>query len=67
MEVHQVRQTINPNIGSTEDFEKWFSIALSKQTGGENVQLSEEEQLLIINRLHQVLRPFLLRRVKKVS
>lgn len=26
--------------------------------------LSEEEQLLIINRLHQVLRPFLLRRVK---
>lgn len=27
-------------------------------------ELSEEEQLLIINRLHQVLRPFLLRRVK---
>lgn len=27
--------------------------------------LSEEENLLIINRLHQVLRPFLLRRVKK--
>ena len=29
------------------------------------MQLTEEEQLLIINRLHQVLRPFLLRRVKK--
>jgi len=27
--------------------------------------LNEEEQLLIINRLHQVLRPFLLRRIKK--
>lgn len=27
--------------------------------------LTEEENLLIINRLHQVLRPFLLRRVKK--
>lgn len=27
-------------------------------------ELSEEEQLLVINRLHQVLRPFLLRRVK---
>ena len=26
--------------------------------------MSEEEELLIINRLHQVLRPFLLRRVK---
>lgn len=29
------------------------------------MELSEEEQLLIINRLHQILRPFLLRRVKK--
>ena len=28
-------------------------------------ELSEEERLLVINRLHQVLRPFLLRRVKK--
>jgi len=28
-------------------------------------QLNEEEQLLVINRLHQVLRPFLLRRIKK--
>jgi ATP-dependent helicase STH1/SNF2 len=41
-------------------------MALSKSTASnENVQLTEEEQLLIINRLHQVLRPFLLRRVKK--
>jgi len=31
----------------------------------EALELSEEEQLLIINRLHQILRPFLLRRVKK--
>ena len=31
----------------------------------EKVELNEEEQLLIINRLHQVLQPFLLRRVKK--
>lgn len=30
----------------------------------EAMELSEEEQLLIINRLHQILRPFLLRRVK---
>ena len=29
-----------------------------------NFDLSEEEQLLVINRLHQVLRPFLLRRIK---
>ena len=30
-----------------------------------DVGINEEEQLIIINRLHRVLRPFLLRRVKK--
>lgn len=29
------------------------------------MELNEEEQLLIIKRLHKVLRPFLLRRLKK--
>lgn len=39
---------------------------ITKSTGGdESGQLTEEEKLLIINRLHQVLRPFLLRRIKK--
>ena len=39
---------------------------LEKLGGSEaDVGLNEEERLLIINRLHQVLRPFLLRRVKK--
>ena len=52
-------------FNSSDDFEKWFSMAIAKNTGGEEVQLNEEEKLLIINRLHQVLRPFLLRRVKK--
>ena len=35
-----------------------------KEKENQIFELSEEEQLLIINRLHQVLRPFLLRRVK---
>lgn len=48
-----------------DDFEKWFLLPISKSMGNENVSLTEEEKLLIINRLHQVLRPFLLRRVKK--
>ncbi|KAJ1561543.1 hypothetical protein HK096_004304 [Nowakowskiella sp. JEL0078] len=33
--------------------------------GQEKIDLNEEEQLLIIKRLHKVLRPFLLRRLKK--
>ena len=62
-------------FSSCEDFQKWFDKALSKSyaTGNkqmtdeerEAMELSEEEQLLIINRLHQILRPFLLRRIKK--
>ena len=50
---------------SCDDFEKWFSMPLNKLSSEKETQLNEEEQLLIINRLHQVLRPFLLRRVKK--
>ena len=60
---------------SCEEFKNWFDKPLSKMhnTGNSKVSvdekkaldLTEEEQLLLINRLHQVLRPFLLRRVKK--
>ena len=52
-------------FNSCDEFEKWFGLAVNKYTGDKEAQLTEEEQLLIINRLHQVLRPFLLRRVKK--
>jgi len=52
-------------FNSCDEFEKWFGLAVSKDTGDKEAQLTEEEQLLIINRLHQVLRPFLLRRIKK--
>ena len=33
--------------------------------GAGQVELNEEETILIIRRLHKVLRPFLLRRLKK--
>jgi len=61
-------------FSSCDEFKKWFDRPLTKVhvattnklTNDEKqaFELSEEEQLLIINRLHQVLRPFLLRRVK---
>eukprot|EP00698_Gefionella_okellyi_P009866 TRINITY_DN2530_c0_g1_i3.p1 TRINITY_DN2530_c0_g1~~TRINITY_DN2530_c0_g1_i3.p1 ORF type:complete len:1174 (+),score=207.58 TRINITY_DN2530_c0_g1_i3:3464-6985(+) len=47
---------------SADDFENWFNAPFA--TMGERVDLTEEEQLLVIHRLHQVLRPFLLRRLK---
>merc|ERR1712226_523524 len=44
-------------------FEQWFNAPFA--ITGEKVELNEEETLLIIRRLHKVLRPFLLRRLKK--
>ncbi|CAL4895736.1 unnamed protein product [Urochloa decumbens] len=51
---------ILPNIfNSSHNFEEWFNAPFAC-----DVSLNDEEQLLIIHRLHQVLRPFLLRRKK---
>merc|ERR1712038_1591774 len=44
-------------------FEQWFNAPFA--ITGEKVELNEEETILIIRRLHKVLRPFLLRRLKK--
>ncbi|OWA53406.1 Transcription activator BRG1 [Hypsibius exemplaris] len=48
---------------SVATFETWFNAPFA--TTGEKVELNEEETILIIRRLHKVLRPFLLRRLKK--
>ncbi|CAI9118550.1 OLC1v1020137C1 [Oldenlandia corymbosa var. corymbosa] len=52
-----------PNIfNSIENFEEWFNAPfMDKKT---SIALTEEEELLIIRRLHQVIRPFILRRRK---
>merc|ERR1719483_775863 len=44
-------------------FETWFNAPFAMT--GEKAELKEEETILIIRRLHKVLRPFLLRRLKK--
>eukprot|EP01117_Protostelium_nocturnum_P000340 TRINITY_DN103_c0_g4_i4.p1 TRINITY_DN103_c0_g4~~TRINITY_DN103_c0_g4_i4.p1 ORF type:complete len:1548 (-),score=441.14 TRINITY_DN103_c0_g4_i4:36-4301(-) len=60
-----------PDIFKTsESFEQWFNapFAFSKSKKGKEdsvtITLNEEETLLIIHRLHKVLRPFILRRLK---
>ncbi|KJP87354.1 hypothetical protein AK88_03034 [Plasmodium fragile] len=52
-------------FSSCEDFERWFIRPLHNDKDVQDVVITEEEQLLIINRLHSVLLPFMLRRVKK--
>nr|POE56809.1 chromatin structure-remodeling complex subunit snf21 [Quercus suber] len=55
-----------PNIfKSVKSFDEWFNTPFANTGGQDSMALSEEEQLLVIRRLHKVLRPFLLRRLKK--
>lgn len=52
-------------FNSAKTFEEWFNTPFANTGGQEKLELTEEETLLIIRRLHKVLRPFLLRRLKK--
>ena len=53
-------------FNSVKSFDEWFNTPFANAGGADgSMQLNEEEQLLIIKRLHKVLRPFLLRRLKK--
>ena len=55
-----------PNIfKSVTSFDEWFNTPFANTGGNDKMELTEEEQLLVIRRLHKVLRPFLLRRLKK--
>jgi ATP-dependent helicase STH1/SNF2 len=57
---------ILPKIfNSVKSFDEWFNSPFNASSIQERIELNEEEQLLIIRRLHKVLRPFLLRRLKK--
>ncbi|ESQ41939.1 hypothetical protein EUTSA_v10015665mg, partial [Eutrema salsugineum] len=49
-------------FNSVQNFEEWFNSPFAERG---NASLTDEEELLIINRLHMVIRPFLLRRKKK--
>lgn len=55
-----------PNIfKSVNTFDEWFNTPFANTGGQDKMELTEEEQILVIRRLHKVLRPFLLRRLKK--
>lgn len=57
-------------FNSVSTFDQWFSAPFSQFGGSSNNDdqqndlLSNEERVLIIHRLHELLRPFMLRRVK---
>ncbi|KAM0347147.1 hypothetical protein ACHAPU_005087 [Fusarium lateritium] len=55
-----------PNIfKSSTTFDEWFNTPFANTGSQDKMELTEEEQILVIRRLHKVLRPFLLRRLKK--
>ncbi|THH13199.1 hypothetical protein EW146_g6993 [Bondarzewia mesenterica] len=51
-------------FNSVKSFDEWFNTPFANSGTGDKIELNEEEALLIIRRLHKVLRPFLLRRLK---
>lgn len=52
-------------FNSVQSFDEWFNAPFANTGGQDKIALNEEEQLLVLRRLHKVLRPFLLRRLKK--
>ncbi|KAJ9538431.1 hypothetical protein OSB04_031164 [Centaurea solstitialis] len=48
-------------FNSVENFEEWFNAPFADRC---DVSLTDEEELLVIRRLHHVIRPFILRRKK---
>ncbi|CEL58210.1 ATP-dependent helicase STH1/SNF2 [Rhizoctonia solani AG-1 IB] len=52
-------------FNSVKSFDEWFNTPFANSGTADKIELNEEEALLIIRRLHKVLRPFLLRRLKK--
>ncbi|KAH3665671.1 hypothetical protein OGAPHI_003859 [Ogataea philodendri] len=52
-------------FNSDKSFDDWFNTPFANTGTQDKLELSEEETLLVIRRLHKVLRPFLLRRLKK--
>ncbi|CAH1412063.1 unnamed protein product [Lactuca virosa] len=66
-ELWELLNFLLPNIfNSAEDFCQWFNKPFESNADNslEEALLSKEENLLIVNRLHQALRPFVLRRLK---
>ncbi|GME75851.1 unnamed protein product [Ambrosiozyma monospora] len=52
-------------FNSVKSFDEWFNTPFANTGHQDKLELTEEESLLIIRRLHKVLRPFLLRRLKR--
>ena len=52
-------------FNSVKSFDEWFNSSFANSGSSGKIKLNEEEALLIIRRLHKVLRPFVLRRLKK--
>ncbi|KAG2109742.1 Bromodomain-containing protein [Suillus discolor] len=56
---------ILPKIFSLKSFDEWFNTPFANSGTRNKIELNEEEALSIIRQLHKVLRPLLLRRLKK--
>jgi len=70
--LHELWSLLNfllPDVfSSSEDFDEWFDLGARKNEEGdeeETPQQKEERNKAVISQLHKILRPFMLRRLKK--
>ena len=52
-------------FNSVKSFDDWFNTPFANTGAQEKIELTEEESLLVIRRLHKVLRPFLFEKIEK--
>ena len=52
-------------LNAVKSFDECLNTPFANSGSSDKIELNEEEALLIIRRLHKVLRPFVLRRLKK--
>ena len=65
-EVWALLNFLMPKIfNSADSFQNWFVSPVASAVSSSTIDVTEEEKLLIIDRLHKVLKPFVLRRNKE--
>jgi SWI/SNF-related matrix-associated actin-dependent regulator of chromatin subfamily A member 5 len=70
--LHELWSLLNfllPDVfSSSEDFDDWFDLGAKKNEDGEETETNEQKETrnkAVITQLHKILRPFMLRRLKK--
>lgn len=64
-ELWSILNFILPNVFQRlVDFEAWFDFSAARQDGGDQALIAMEQRNRVVSKLHDILKPFFLRRLK---